>query len=145
MDKAEVDPWLASIGKDRRWLAGVCGYSYDYVRNSLAPGAPELSAKFAAAIERAVVEQERTRHGPKGSGVWDAVYFSATEVSTIDAARRAGGYRDMPQLYRDAVIDFADRLLAEQDRIKVAEDSPAYRGFEVTGGNPKNPGPQDPQ
>lgn len=56
MEKIEVAQKLAQIGKDRHWLAKETGYSYDNLRNSLAPKAPALSftmeTKITQAFER---------------------------------------------------------------------------------------------
>jgi hypothetical protein len=116
--KEEISADLARLGKDRQWLAEATGYRYDYIKNSLAPGAPEPSAKFGKECRRAF-EQENRRCEVSmtrpGSSVWDMVYFSAAEVERIDQARRAGGYTHLAELYKDAILDFTEHLMTDDE------------------------------
>lgn len=117
--KADVLSALEKLGKDRQWLAKATGYTYDYIKNSLAASAPEPSRKFADMCERAFGEEERRREVDQtrpGASVWDLVYFNGSEMAKIDRAKKAGGYDALPALYKDAVINFADQLLAEESR-----------------------------
>lgn len=114
MKKSKVDPWLNSIGKDRRWLARETGYTYEYVRNSLAPKAAELSFRFAKAIEETCKEYTRAQIERQVVGPnWDSVLFTGSEAVKIDQAKRAAGYESLSDLYRDAVIKYVDKLLDE--------------------------------
>ena len=115
MTKQEIVSGLERLGKDRQWLAEATKYTYDYVKNSLAPSAAEPSSKFVDEVIRAFAEEERRREvdlTKPGSSVWDLVFFNGAEVDRITRAKQAGGYPDLPSLYRDAVIQYADELLA---------------------------------
>lgn len=68
MKRNEVDPKLAQIGKDRHWLASVTGFSYDYIRNSLAPKAKELTFPMHTKITQAF-EQYETSHMPSRTNI----------------------------------------------------------------------------
>lgn len=57
MTKTEVEQQLAVLGKNRRWLAERTGYTYDTLRNALAPKAKDLSFAMGAKIE-SVFRQE---------------------------------------------------------------------------------------
>ncbi len=111
----------------RVWLSKATGYSYDYVKNSLAPSAGEPSEKFSKACTRAFSEEERRKSvdvTKSGNSVWDLVYFSGRELNTIDRAKKAGGYDDIYTFYHDAVISYADSLLAAE-KVSESEDPPA--------------------
>lgn len=118
MSKEEITSALERLNKDRQWLAEATGYRYDYIKNSLAPSAPEPSEKFQRACQRAFEEEARRASvdmSRPGASVWDLVYFSASEMSQIEQARRAGGYKNLPELYRDAVLDFTENLTTDEE------------------------------
>jgi hypothetical protein len=137
VNKQEITAALERLNKDRQWLAEATGYRYDYVKNSLAPSAPEPSEKFQRACRRAFEEEARrssidmTR---PGASVWDQVYFSATEMSQIEQARRAGGYKNLPELYRDAILDFTENLMSD-------EENHGYRAIAAEEPGPPRPVP----
>ncbi|MGE9268023.1 MAG: S24 family peptidase [Verrucomicrobiales bacterium] len=60
MEKTEVDRKLALLGKDRKWLARKTGYSYDSLRNLLAPKAKPLSFAMSQKIAKAFEDYEST-------------------------------------------------------------------------------------
>ena len=127
MTKAEVDQKLAEIGQDRHWLAEQTGYSYDTVRNSLAPKAKELSFAMSAKFERSFLEEERRRNvndSNEETSIWDLVMFTGKEVSLINDARRIGGYQKVEDLFHDAVIEFCDSLIAKQSPETIATLQP---------------------
>lgn len=118
MTKEEITVELTRLGKDRQWLAASTGYRYDYIKNSLAPSAPEPSSKFGKECRRAFDEESRrceVAMTKPGASVWDLVYFSASEVEQIDQARRAGGYQTLAELYKDAILDFTENLMTDHE------------------------------
>jgi phage repressor protein C with HTH and peptisase S24 domain len=60
MTKDEVEKKLAELGKDRHWLANETGYSYDSLKNLLAPKARELSFAMTEKIKQAFNSLEKT-------------------------------------------------------------------------------------
>jgi hypothetical protein len=117
--KEQITAALDALHKDRQWLAEATGYRYDYIKNTLAPSAPEPSEKFQRACQRVFDEEARRSSvdmSRPGASVWDQVYFSATEMSQIEQARRAGGYKNLPELYRDAILDFTENLMTDSDK-----------------------------
>lgn len=135
MTKAQALVKMEEIGKDRSWIAEKSGYSYDYVKNSLAPSAPELTKKFSAVLEGVFSEHERDQASSEGvmppsASVWDRVMFSGSETERIYRAQRAAGYLKTEDLYHDAVISFTDDLLEEEksniSHLHVAEPEMPY-------------------
>lgn len=135
MTKDQILSRMDALGFTRQTLAAATGYKYEYVRDRLTPTAAEPSPKFIAAVERAFSEEERRREvslSKPDSSIWDLVYFSGAEIDRIDRAKKVGGYTSLPPMYRDAVIEFADRLLEKEipsiaPISSVAEDSTPYR------------------
>ena len=60
MTKEEVEINLAEIGEDRHWLATMTGYSYDTLRNRLAPNASELTFAMQTKIIQAFEKHEQS-------------------------------------------------------------------------------------
>lgn len=136
MTKEEILSRMEKLGFNRQTLAAAIGYKYEYIRNSLTPTAPEPSPKFVAAVGRAFSEEERRREvdiSKPDASVWDLVYFSGSELNRIDRAKKAGGYTSLPPMYRDAVMEFTDKLLGNEAMPelgpieRVADDPAVYR------------------
>ena len=105
---------LESLGRDRPWLCEATGYSINSLYNVFSGDVRELNDRMTKAFERAFSEEERRRDvdtTKPGASIWDLVYFSGSEVEKIDRARKIGGYPALPAMYRDAVIQFADKLI----------------------------------
>ena len=129
MTKAEVDKKLSNLDKDRHWLAKATGYSYDTIRNSLAPKAKELSFAMGAKIERAFLEEERRCNvdtDKTSASIWDLVFFNGKEVARINEGLIAGGYERIEDLYRDAVINFCDDIIEGKQNIAEFTDPEAF-------------------
>lgn len=117
MTKNEILSGMELYGFTRQTLAEATGYKYEYVRDRLTPTAAEPPAKFAAAVKRAFAEEERRREvdmTKAGASVWDLVYFSGKETDLITKAKAAGGYKDLPTLYHDAIVEFAEQILKKE-------------------------------
>lgn len=120
---------LESLGRDRPWLCEATGYSINSLYNVFSGDVRELNDRMTKAFERAFSEEERRRDvdtTKPGASIWDLVYFSGSEVEKIDRARKIGGYPALPAMYRDAVIQFADKLIdGEKKSIPITPISPA--------------------
>lgn len=131
MTKQDILDAMEKNGLDRQWLSANTEYDYYYIRNSLTPKAKEPSSKFANACKRAFLEEERRSEVGETAptnNIWDAVFFSGSETIRIHDAKTAGGYSELKDLYRDAVISFTDELLAGKPAglPMVAEDEGQY-------------------
>lgn len=138
MTKKQIDQRLSQMGKDRYWLAAEAGYTYDTLRNCLAPNAKDLSFAMEAKISRVflkhapeeVAEVGGAEVGGAGADIWDTVYFSGNETISIERARNYGGYSALKDYYREAVISFTDNILTAEKYPKVAELEAKYDGGE---------------
>ncbi len=109
MTKEQIAKWLEDLRQDREWLAEQCGTKKSTVDSWFSSrGFPPWAI---TQIERLVRETTATADGKF------RVTFDTEEFERIDAARRMVGDPPRPQFYRDAIIDFADRIIAgEQDK-----------------------------
>lgn len=117
MTNTEALARLNKLGKecDRKWLKSVTGYSINTLYNALRGAERPLNKWMSEKFERVFSEEERRKDvdpDKPDATVWDLVYFSGKELNTIDRAKKAGGYESLPDFYRDAVIAFADSIMA---------------------------------
>jgi len=115
MTADEVKEWLEKHGRTSQWLAAAAGYKPTSIYNAISQN--RFTEKLEAAILRAFTEEDRRAdvdtEKPDAS-IWDLVLFSGSEVNTISRAKAAGGYQDLPTLYHDAVMSFADGILERE-------------------------------
>lgn len=106
---------LAKYDRTALWLAEMSGYKPTSVYNALSQD--KFTEKLEKAIDRAFAEESRRQTvdlSRPSASIWDLVYFSGIEMATIDRAKRAGGYDELPKFYRDSIIAFADGILAKE-------------------------------
>lgn len=104
LSKDGISKWLADLHLDRDWLAAQCGASKRTVDSWFSSrGFPPW----------ALMQIERLMRETTGvTGGKFRVTFDTEEFERIDAARRMVGDPPRPQFYRDAIIAFADGILA---------------------------------
>lgn len=120
MTKDEIIKSLHSMRLDRSWLAAESGYTEDTVMNKLAPKG-NISKRMLETFSRVIntkMDDNLSKLMPiapnlSSDNVWDAVRFSAYEVVQIAHGLQAGGYNHLEDLYHDAVIHYADKLLED--------------------------------
>jgi len=117
MTNREAESRLKQLGKDRKWLSEVTDYKINTFYNVFGGSERDLTPAMEREFDRAFAAEERRGKvdtTQPDATVWDLVYFSGKEVNTIARAQKIGGYEDLPSLYRDAVISFADGILAAE-------------------------------
>lgn len=89
MDWNEIDRRLAALGKDRVWLADVTPYTWDTIRQALAPKGTARSSRMLTVLSRAI-EDEEAKHFAKAD-LASVLEFEAIEWEQIVVlATRAG-------------------------------------------------------
>lgn len=106
MNKEQIRDWLDSVGHDRFWLAEQIGTTKGTVDQWFSKGFPEWAVK---SITRLVSTNEERDDDP------NAVKLTLREFEMIDRARRKAGYQTRREFYRDAIVEFADKLLIDED------------------------------
>ncbi len=85
----EIDSRLYAVGKDRRWLADVTPYTYDTIRNTMAPGSTKKTDRMLSVLSRAI-EDEEAKHRQVGD-IAHLLEFEPEEwEQIITLATRAG-------------------------------------------------------
>lgn len=89
MNWNEIDKRLAALGKDRVWLSDVTPYSWETVRQALAPNGKARSVRMLSVLSRAI-EDEEAKHRQVGN-VASLLEFEPEEwEQIITLATRAG-------------------------------------------------------
>lgn len=112
----EIDSRLAAVGKDRRWLADVTPYTYDSIRNTMAPAqAGRRSDRMLSVLSRAIEDEEGRQWHPREvtPGVFE-IFQTSEQIDRADRASRIAGAPSLTQFCRDVILDEADRLLAQE-------------------------------
>lgn len=121
--KDEIAAWLQAIGKDRHWLAEKCGTSKTTVDSWFSTrGFPKPAL---ITIDRLIRD---TGHGITAD--LSAVTLTVAEWEHIELARQRAGYAHRREFYRDALVEKANRIIAEEKIAEMpiaADDSRPYR------------------
>lgn len=126
MTKENIRDWLDTIGQDRFWLASQLGSTKGTLDQWFSRGFPEWAEK---AIKRIAAQQSSADSDP------NSVQFTIAEFEMIDRARRKVGYETRREFYRDAIIEYADKLLVDDEDadtpcpLRAAEEPPPDHGF----------------
>lgn len=113
----DIDPRLGALGKDRRWLADQTPYTYDTIRNTLAPKATKRSARMLSVLARAIEDEEDRRRASGAREVRPGVFEIFSDEAQLDRADRASRIVGAPSLAdycRDVILAESDRILAEE-------------------------------
>ena len=122
----DVDPRLAAIGKDRRWLAEQAGYTYESLVNTLAPSQEKRRTERMLTLIRRAIEDEEARQAaatPELSkaprelapGVFD-LFRTPEELDRADRASRIVKAPSLVQFCRDVIEAEADRILEDEEK-----------------------------
>lgn len=126
MQWTDVDPRLAALGKDRRWLAEQTGYSYDSLRNLLAPKrAHQITERMLSTMRRAIEDEEARQaeatpelsKAPRelAPGVFN-LFRTPEELDRADRASRIVKAPSLVQFCRDVIEAEADRILEDEEK-----------------------------
>jgi len=122
MDKDKVRDWLATISKDRAWLAQQLGTSEGTVNNWFS----KVGFKGRA------LTQIKALMDPADKTAGLEVSFTASEWREIEQAMAATGYKNRSQFYQDAIIEKAKQILIDENLSKViAPGQQAFKGNKV--------------
>ena len=66
----EIDSRLYAVGKDRRWLADVTPYTYDTIRNTMAPGSTKKTDRMLSVLSLLVWSLQDSLLRTKGPNCW---------------------------------------------------------------------------
>lgn len=133
----DIDRRLVMMGKDRAWLAENTPYSWDSIRQALAPAGRARSQRMLEVLSRAIEDEERRQWEPRETapGIFE-IFRSAEEVDRADRASRIAEAPSLVEFCRDVIFAETDRLLAEdQGRLT---DPPPDDPVEVLENHPDN-------
>lgn len=106
-----VDDWLASIGKDRPWLAEQIGIRLGTLYNQFSHGFTKRTLKELARLMNPL--------GNKASGL--ELVFNHDEFMEIERAMKTAGYNRHAEFYHDAITDRARDINAHDKRVTISQ------------------------
>jgi hypothetical protein len=120
MDETEIRKWVDVDERGRAWLADQLAVSKGTVNNWFSLG-------FPPRVRRAITRLAQRAGSDTGSL---AVTFTDAQFDRIELARRIGGYPTRAALYKEAIEEFTDKLIAEANRsgTGLSEDIKPYNG-----------------
>lgn len=113
-----VDAWLASIGKERPWLAEQIGISLGTLYNQFSHGFTKRTLKELARLMNPL--------GNKASGL--ELTFTHDEFMEITEAMRLSGYTRHSEFYHDAIVERAAATVANEKKptiVQMPQQAPA--------------------
>lgn len=129
MSKDEIKAWLASIGKDRHWLAEQIGSTKGTIDQWFYKSFPDWAVKSIDRLANPLKD--------KASGL--ELTFTDAEFDMILEAMKLTGYTLRRDFYHDAITERAETIVGTEAQKKpskvlpfqdlqdrVAEDPPAY-------------------
>ena len=142
----QIDARLASIGKDRAWLAENTPYSADYIRTVLAPNSKRRTERvlqvLTAAIAREEAAQQQSREGEASTPQPPLRDHIVLEVPPATHDQWAAAAAAQGKALKPWAIEELNHAAAEwhQSRqLRVAEDPAPYKSHpkKGTGGSNK--------
>lgn len=104
MTPTEIDEWLASIERDRPWLAEKLGISMGTLYNGFSKG---FTARSLKALEKLM-------HASASAAGEFEVTFTAREFERIEEARKLLGIATRKLYYEEAIAEYTDQILARE-------------------------------
>ena len=111
----KLDHHLASLSKDRVWLAEQTPYSLESIRNAMAPASNRRSDRMLSILSRAI-EDEEARRQPEMREVTPGVFEILTPelLHKADLASRIVGAPSISHFCRDVIEVAATKILADE-------------------------------
>lgn len=127
----QIDARLAALGRDRTWLAEHTPYTYDTIRNAMAPKSTRKTERMLVVLSRAI-EDEEARQRPSGPreirpGVFD-IFQTDEQLHTADVASRIVKSPSLVDFCRDTILAESERILADEAAGKL-EIRPVETGY----------------
>ena len=118
MTEPEIRLWLKSSNHTRQWLADQIGCTIGSLNQYFSRGFPDWAIKSISLLAN-----------PSASNTAGLeVEFTTREFDRILAAKAISGHETLAGFYEDAILDFAERLLSqENDPQKKIVDYPEER------------------
>jgi len=131
IDWTEIDTRLTAIGKDRTWLSQVTPYSWDTIRQALAPNGRARSDRMLTVLSRAIEDEESRRREPReiAPGIFQ-IFQTDEQIDRADRASRLVRAESLVDFCRDVILAEADRILATEEptsTLRVAESLTPYQ------------------
>ena len=116
IDYEDIPRLLATIGKDRRWLAKQLKLSDNTIRQYLGPKG-KRTVELMEEIERAItLETARQRETQPEAPPWNVIFRTAEEFDRADRASRLVKAESLREFCRNAILTMADGILAAKSR-----------------------------
>lgn len=124
IDYEDIPRLLATIGKDRRWLAKQLKLSDNTIRQYLGPKG-KRTAELMDEIERAItLETARQRETQPEAPPWNVIFRTAEEFDRADRASRMVKAESLREFCRNAILTMADGILAAKTRSAESKTQP---------------------
>lgn len=112
IDYRDISRRLATIGKNRQWLAKQLNLSTNTIRQYLGPKG-KRTKELMEEIERVLVlEEARQKENKADSPPWNVIFETAEEFDRADRASRMVGSESLTEFCREAILKEADGILA---------------------------------
>lgn len=116
IDYEDIPRLLATIGKDRRWLAKQLKLSDNTIRQYLGPKG-KRTVELMDEIERVItLESARQRETQPEAPPWNVIFRTAEEFDRADRASRLVKAESLREFCRNAILTMADGILAAKIR-----------------------------
>jgi hypothetical protein len=116
IDYQDIPRLLATIGKDRRWLAKQLKLSDNTIRQYLGPKG-KRTAELMEEIEKVItLETARQRETQPEAPPWNVIFQTAEEFDRADRASRILKAERLTDFCRRAILEKADEILAKKAR-----------------------------
>ena len=116
IDYQDIPRLLATIGKDRRWLAKKLKLSDNTIRQYLGPKG-KRTVELMEEIEKILtLETARQNENQPDAPPWNQIFRTADEFDRGDRASRFVKAESLKDFCRHAILEKADELLAAKSR-----------------------------
>lgn len=138
IDYQDIPRLLATIGKDRRWLAKQLKLSENTIRQYLGPKG-KRTVELMEEIERVLtLEAARQNEIKADAPPWNQIFQTADEFDRADLASRIIKAESLKDFCRSVILEKADELLAAKSRSNYRDFKPlpSAKVAEEAGENP---------
>jgi ParB-like chromosome segregation protein Spo0J len=116
IEHQDIPRLLATIGKDRKWLAKQLKLSDNTIRQYLGPKGkrtPELMEEITRVLALEAARQKEIRPDVPP---WNQIFETDEQFDRVDVASRLAGAESFKAFCRDAILAKADEILAKKQR-----------------------------
>ena len=114
IEHQDIPRLLATIGKDRKWLARQVKLSENTIRQYLGPKG-KRTAEFMEEVTRVIaLEAARQKEIRPDAPPWNQIFETDEQFDRADVASRLAGAESFKDFCRDAILAKADEILARK-------------------------------